>query len=255
MKNKIVTIIILVLMGLVIFTSAASAQIFYFNSKSNFSPNIESNNFNNTQENVVHQESNNTQQLNNIFYFFTKNYNNKTPQQPIQPIQPVQPEQPVQPTPSPVQPVQPEQPVKPVQPEQPIINETNSIVNSEELKMLEHINQERAKAGIAPLQMDTEIARVAQIKSQDMVDHNYFSHTSPTYGSPFDMMKNFGITYRAAGENIARNSTMFKAHIALMNSEGHRNNILNPNYTHIGIGIVKNQTSSGITVTQMFIKK
>ena len=121
--------------------------------------------------------------------------------------------------------------------------------------MLDYINQERAKAGVAPLKMDTELARVAQIKSQEMVDKNYFSHTSPTYGSPFDMMRSFGIKYRTAGENIARNSTVLKAHTALMNSEGHRQNILNPNYSHIGIGIVPNRNSSGITVTQMFIGK
>ena len=233
MKNKIVAITILIVMGLMIFAPAASAQIFYFNSKSNSFQSIVSTNNNNTQGNYVGGSSNNSQQLNNIFYFFTRNYNNTAPEQPKQP----------------------EQPEQPKQPEQPVNGGTNNIVNAEELKMLDHINQERAKAGVAPLQMDTEVARVAQIKSQDMVDKNYFSHTSPTYGSPFDMMKSFGITYRAAGENIARNSTMLKAHTSLMNSEGHRNNILSSNYTHIGIGIVKNQSSAGITVTQMFIRK
>jgi uncharacterized YkwD family protein len=114
--------------------------------------------------------------------------------------------------------------------------------------MVDLVNQERAKAGVAPLKVDLELSRVARIKSQDMRDNNYFSHTSPTYGSPFDMMKSFGISYRTAGENIAKHSSVESAHAGLMNSDGHRKNILNPNFTHIGIGIV-----DGRYYTQMFI--
>ncbi|KXG77684.1 CAP domain-containing protein [Thermotalea metallivorans] len=122
-------------------------------------------------------------------------------------------------------------------------------------EMLELINAERAKAGVAPLQLHKELTAVAQEKSEDMVRNNYFSHTSPTYGSPFDMMKKFGINYAAAGENIAINSSIQKAHIAFMNSDGHRKNILNPNFTHIGIGIAKDPTNyNSYKITQMFIK-
>lgn len=67
--------------------------------------------------------------------------------------------------------------------------------------------------------VDDELQNIARIKAQDMVDNNYFSHTSPTYGSPFDMMKNFGISYKTAGENIAGNSTNSGAVNAWMNSE------------------------------------
>ena len=84
--------------------------------------------------------------------------------------------------------------------------------------------------------------------------HNigYFSHTSPTYGSPFDMMKNYGILYKAAGENIAQGQTSAQQVMnAWMNSSGHRANILNSTYTHIGVGYV----SDGHYWTQMFIKK
>ena len=116
--------------------------------------------------------------------------------------------------------------------------------------MVELVNQERAKAGVAPLTIDLELSRVARIKSQDMKDNNYFSHTSPTYGSPFEMMKNFGIRYRTAGENLAKHSSVESAHAGLMNSEGHRKNILNPNFTHIGVGIVDDRY-----YTQMFIGK
>lgn len=126
-------------------------------------------------------------------------------------------------------------------------------LNAQEREMVEYVNQERAKAGLAPLQVDLDLARVARIKSQDMVDNGYFDHNSPTYGSPFEMMRNFGISYRAAGENIAKNRSVIGAHTALMNSEGHRANILNPNFTHIGIGIV--ESGGMVTVTQMFIAK
>ena len=123
-------------------------------------------------------------------------------------------------------------------------------LSAEEQKMIQLVNQERQKAGVSPLTIDPELSRVARIKSQDMKDKGYFSHTSPTYGSPFDMMKSFGITYRAAGENIALNSSVEGAHTSLMNSEGHRENILNSSFTHIGIGIV-----DGRYYTQMFIGK
>ncbi len=122
-------------------------------------------------------------------------------------------------------------------------------------EMLELINAERAKVGAAPLQLHDKLISVAQEKSEDMVRNKYFSHTSPTYGSPFDMMKTFGISYSTAGENIAINSSVAKAHTAFMGSEGHRNNILNPNYTHIGIGIAKDSgNSNSYRFTQMFIK-
>ncbi|MBS4040137.1 MAG: hypothetical protein KGZ81_06010, partial [Flavobacteriales bacterium] len=110
-------------------------------------------------------------------------------------------------------------------------------------------NQARREAGLKDLIIDTDLAYVSRVKSKDMHDNNYFSHTSPTHGSPFDMMRAFGIQYKGAAENIAKNSSVQAAHNAFMNSEGHRKNILNPNLTHIGIGI-----HSGY-YTQMFISK
>lgn len=114
------------------------------------------------------------------------------------------------------------------------------------------VNEERAKEGLAPLTIDWELARVAKYKSQDMHDKNYFSHTSPTYGSPFDMLKNFGISYNAAGENIAKGQTSATQVMeAWMNSSGHRANIMDAKFTHIGVGYVED----GNYWTQMFIKK
>ncbi|SCH54121.1 CAP domain-containing protein [Romboutsia sp. Marseille-P6047] len=115
------------------------------------------------------------------------------------------------------------------------------------------VNKERAKYGLSPLKSNASLANVATIKSQDMVNKNYFSHTSPTYGSPFDMMKQFGISYRTAGENIAMGQkTPSEVVTAWMNSEGHRANILNANFTEIGIGIAQNSKGQ-LYWTQMFI--
>lgn len=121
-----------------------------------------------------------------------------------------------------------------------------------EQQMVALVNAERAKVGASALTINTQLTKLARMKSQDMIDNNYFSHTSPTYGSPFDMMNSYGVTYRTAGENLAMNQTVENAHTALMNSSGHRANILNTSYTEIGIGIVSDGRGN-IYVTQMFI--
>ena len=127
--------------------------------------------------------------------------------------------------------------------------------SSYQQQVLDLVNAERTKRGISALTLDSNISNVATKKSQDMVNKNYFDHTSPTYGSPFDMMKQFGISYRTAGENIAKGQkTPQEVVTAWMNSEGHRKNILNPNFTNLGVGIAKD--SKGTTYwTQMFIGK
>jgi len=117
--------------------------------------------------------------------------------------------------------------------------------------MVDLVNEERAKQGLPALQVDMRLVVLARRKAQDMVDKNYFSHQSPTYGSPFDMMKAAGITYRTAGENLAGASTVERAHTALMNSEGHRRNILSPAFDHIGIGIIEGGPY-GLMICQMF---
>ena len=132
--------------------------------------------------------------------------------------------------------------------------ETSVVFTAEEKKMLQLINQERAKAGAAPLTLDPELVRIARLKSQDMIDKNYFDHYSPTYGDPFTMMRNMGVQYGFAGENLAGNPSLDNAHETLMASPGHRKNILNPNYTHVGIGIVEGGRY-GKMYTQLFISK
>ena len=169
---------------------------------------------------------------------------------PVQP-KPAEPT-PVQPKPAEPSPVQPK-PAEPTPEVKPVESGNTSnakhSMSAEEIKMVELVNQERQKAGIKPLIIDVDLAYVARVKSKDMHDNKYFSHQSPTYGSPFDMMRDFGIKYRGAAENIAKNSSVTGAHNAFMNSEGHRKNIMNPNLTHIGIGIYNGH------YTQMFISK
>ena len=127
-------------------------------------------------------------------------------------------------------------------------------LTSDEQETLDLINAKRTEAGLSALKIDSEVQNVARVKAQDMVDNNYFSHTSPTYGSPFDMMKSFGIKYKAAGENIAGNSSNTGAVNAWMNSEGHKANILSNNYNYTGLGVVSSPKYGKIYV-QMFIGK
>ena len=115
------------------------------------------------------------------------------------------------------------------------------------------VNRERAKQGLAPLKDNWQLARVARYKSEDMRDKNYFSHTSPTYGAPFTMIKNFGIRYMSAGENIAMGQqTPAAVMSSWMNSPGHRSNILSKNFTEIGVGVAKSKSGT-LYWTQMFI--
>lgn len=125
-------------------------------------------------------------------------------------------------------------------------------VKTQENEVIRLVNVERAKAGLQPLKANWELSRIARYKSQDMATKNYFSHTSPTYGSPFDMIKAFGLSYSAAGENIAAGQTSPQSVMnAWMNSSGHRQNILSPNYTEIGVGLAKS-SSGKYYWTQMF---
>ncbi|WP_079505387.1 SafA/ExsA family spore coat assembly protein [Mesobacillus jeotgali] len=133
----------------------------------------------------------------------------------------------------------------------PNLRATKSI----ESEVIELTNQERSKNGLKPFAEDWQLSRVARYKSVEMRDKNYFSHTSPVYGSPFSMMRSFGINYRNAGENIAAGQrTPNDVVQSWMNSPGHRKNILNPAYTHIGVGHASGG-NYGHYWTQMFIAK
>mgnify|MGYP000963101591 FL=1 len=134
-------------------------------------------------------------------------------------------------------------------------NTTNTTnLTSDEWEVFNLINQQRSQNGLSPLKIDYEVQRVARIKAQDMVNNNYFSHTSPTYGSPFNMLNNFKVSYRTAGENIAGNSSNSAAVTAWMNSSGHKANILNSSFNYTGIGVI-NGSKYGKIYVQMFIGK
>ena len=133
----------------------------------------------------------------------------------------------------------------------PTLTENNKL----EKEVVTLVNQERAKLGLAPLKDNSQLSNVARTKSEDMANKNYFSHTSPTYGSPFDMMKKFGITYTTAGENIAMGQqTAASVMDGWMNSSGHKANILSKDFTEIGVGVAKDKSGT-IYWTQQFIGK
>ncbi|MEG1637233.1 MAG: CAP domain-containing protein, partial [Cellulosilyticaceae bacterium] len=146
----------------------------------------------------------------------------------------------------PNKPTLPEIPSPPAIPDESPVDTRTQYEN----EVLTLVNKERQKAGLKPLQMDERVRTVAREKSRDMSVNNYFDHTSPTYGSPFDMLKKSGINYSSAAENIAAGYQTPNAVVdGWMNSPGHRKNILDGNLTHIGVGYY----STGNYWTQMFI--
>lgn len=161
----------------------------------------------------------------------------------------------------PCAPSQPDAPSEPETPETPDVPDTPDIPDTPDTpdssvssgfaqQVLDLVNRERATNGLSALTLDSTLSRYAAVKSQDMHDNGYFSHTSPTYGSPFDMMQSFGITYRYAGENIAMGYSSPETVVtAWMNSASHRANILSSNFTTLGVGYV----ADGGYWTQWFI--
>ncbi len=134
-------------------------------------------------------------------------------------------------------------------------NTTNtSELTSDEQEVFNLINEQRTQNGLSALKIDSEVQNVVRIKAQDMVNNNYFSHTSPTYGSPFEMLNSFKVSYKTAGENIAGNSSNSAAVTAWMNSSGHKANILNSSFNYTGVGVV-NGSKYGKIYVQMFIGK
>jgi uncharacterized YkwD family protein len=143
----------------------------------------------------------------------------------------------------------------PIQPDQKVTIPANESLTGYEEEVLKLTNQERQKAGLSPCAgNDSSLNRSAKAKSEDMAAHNYFSHESPTYGDPFAMMRNFGVQYQSAGENIAKGQpTPQEVVTGWMNSPEHRANIMNGSYTHLGVGyVVKNGEPYW---TQQFIGK
>lgn len=131
-------------------------------------------------------------------------------------------------------------------------NQTTSGLSADETEVFNLINKQRTNNGLRALNINSEVQNVARIKAKDMVDNNYFAHESQIYGSPFNMLNSFRISYITAGENIAGNSSNSATVTAWMNSPGHKANILNNNFNYTGIGIVSSAKYGKIYV-QMFI--
>ncbi|XKG66935.1 CAP domain-containing protein [Mesobacillus maritimus] len=158
-----------------------------------------------------------------------------------EPAQPAQPKQEQQNQPEPAQPKQEQQQ-----------QQAPAGISQAAQQVIDLTNEQRKQNGLPALQADTQLSGVAQMKSEDMRQNGYFSHTSPTHGSPFDMMRDQGVSYKTAGENIAQGQpTPQEVVKAWMDSPGHRKNILSSDFTHIGVGY----DSSGHHWTQMFIGK
>ncbi|TCK93120.1 putative YkwD family protein [Natranaerovirga hydrolytica] len=145
------------------------------------------------------------------------------------------------------------QPEAPDPTPEPEIEDDTAELTTMEREFVDLVNAERRKNGLSEYAINMDVVNVSRVKAQDMVDNNYFSHDSPVYGSPFEMLNNFGVSYRTAGENIAGNNSVQRAHNALMNSSGHRANILSTNYDSIGVGIVPHPRY-GYVFVQLFLR-
>lgn len=133
-------------------------------------------------------------------------------------------------------------------------NTTTTPTNANINTILTLINNARKSNGLTPYTLDKALTNVAQIKADDMVQNNYFSHTSSKYGSPFEMMQGFGISYKSAGENIAGNPSLTDAVNAWLASSTHKANILSKKYNYVGIGLTKSNVY-GYIIVAMFIQK
>ena len=130
---------------------------------------------------------------------------------------------------------------------------TSASLSAQERSALNLLNSDRERYGLAPLTLDPALCRIARIKSEDMRDNQYFAHTSPTYGDAREMLRHFGYSFAAAGENIANHATVEKSQAALISSQGHRRNILSKTYTKVGIGVATDKNGF-VYLTQIFCK-
>lgn len=115
------------------------------------------------------------------------------------------------------------------------------------------LNQDRIANGLSALKLDPVLCEIARAKSRDMNNKNYFSHTSPTYGTPSEMLRHFGYSFTSVGENIAHHANIEKAQAAFMSSTGHRRNILGSQWSKVGIGVWKD-AQDFVYVTQLFVR-
>jgi len=161
-----------------------------------------------------------------------------------------QPAPQTQPAPQPAPQPQPQPQPAPGNPGQ---TGTATFLTADEQTLLNLINQARQQAGLRPLVANEQLTRMARLKAQDILDNNYFAHTSPVYGTPEQMARSMGIHFRALGENLAKARNVERANVMFMGSYWHRYNILYPDFTDVGIGVIYYQY--GVVVAEEFIQK
>ena len=131
-------------------------------------------------------------------------------------------------------------------------NDLKNNLSEDENLLLSLINEHRQEENLSPLIIDEDLQNLARLKAKDLVENNYFSHTSPTYGSPFEMIRSNAISYKTASENIAGNNNIEKALESWLNSDAHKKNILSNDFNYTGIGIV-DSIAYGKIIVELFI--
>lgn len=176
--------------------------------------------------------------------------------------QPTSTAEPIAPTAAPIAPTRvpsassaPEGTPKPTATQRPSMDDdyTTESVSAQEQKALKLLNADRAANGLPALTLDAELSRLARLKSTDMRDNGYFAHESPTYGRAAEMLRHFGYSFNAVGENIAHHANVDKSEAAFMSSDGHRRNILSASWTKVGIGIALDRNGF-VYLTQLFVR-
>ena len=156
------------------------------------------------------------------------------------------------PAPSPT----PSEPSTPPPAELPSAPAAPSWMTNAEAQAFTLLNETRIKNGVPPVQAHPGLTELARLKADDMVEYNYFAHTSPRYGSAGNMVRQAGIPYSAVGENLSKAGNVYQAHLQLeYSTKGHRQIMLNANYNNVGIGVVPLKATPGIIMVQIFIKK
>jgi uncharacterized protein YkwD len=138
--------------------------------------------------------------------------------------------------------------------EKPTVPKAPSWMTQNEAQAFVMLNEARIRNGVSPIVAHQLLSEQARLKAKDMANNNYFAHTSPTYGSAGNMVRQAGVPFRSLGENLSRAGNVQQAHVQLeYSNKGHRQIMLNPNYNYVGIGIVPWQATPGIVMVQIFI--
>jgi len=126
-------------------------------------------------------------------------------------------------------------------------------LTSAEARLFELINSARTGEGVQPVVIDLKLVEIARLKANDLIKNNYFGHISPTYGSPGQMLRSFGVSFTSAGENLAKAGDVYKAHMLLLNStKGHREILLGPDYSKVGVAVVPQ--GNYVIVVELFVQ-